>query len=252
MKKSKYTKIILLIIILVIAVFVVDLAFCLNRGYGFLRTTFRIDTELSNRSWRNMHPIIDYLEECHNRMPYSSEDPNAHMFPTAEVIAQNVSGIQLFHEQPYKNMGVWILENSAKKDTFLYTQASILENPMSVDDPNYFATVIMCDLAEREISIGIYRPYGKLPKFVIEKLKHEYWTCWTSLGVFAHFISNYPPVPGAVLMAELEVVGQSSEDYIKINNQSDIKCYYPESVVPVVKMIYPNLKIPENIILKGL
>lgn len=229
---KKHVKIIIYVIVLILLVPMIDLIICLNRGYGFLGTTYRME-RLYQKSYQNMRPIVNYISD------YYSNTPDVKTWPKAELISQDIENIQLCDKQPYKNMNVWIIKNTPKKDKFLYTPISISENPELLNDPNYLATVIICDYAEREQPEGSYHPYDGVPEFVIKKQQPEYWACWTSLGAFLNYTSDSPPIPGAILITSSG----------RLEN-SDISCYYPEKLVPTVKAIYPNLEITNDKIFK--
>jgi len=89
-------------------------------------------------------------------------------------------------------------------------------------------------MAKWEGPSGVYHPYKKYPKFVLDYLDGEKWTCETTGGVI-QAKSALPPIPGA---RPIDVDDPGA--YI-----TSVRWYYSEEIKVALKAIYPNVEIPD-------
>jgi hypothetical protein len=225
MKKWKLS--ILYLLIIIGAIFVIEITVSMTRGYGLFGTIERI---------RLKEPVWDAMRELSDVSSYSlkhwQSDVNGieELWPDPQKMAQELPFWQLNDIQPYSKFNIWVLESAANGINYLYSPLSNINRK----DPDPF-TIVSCTMAKREEPKGLYHPYKKYPKNVMKYFGGEKWVCLLKDGSCAMLRSPIPPIPNAIVVFD--------------NQIKPIKICYPKNILPSLKAIYPNLEVPKEAIL---
>jgi len=206
-----------------------------KRGYGFVLLRRGGDP------WVGVSPVLDRLFEfC-----------NAHggALTPAQQVPEIVPGLVLDANQPYRSYGIYILRTLETDQWFLYssnissnsfTEKDFEDRGISTKDA-LVLPVCMCVMATREVSRGQYRAYHEYPPSLAREIGEQAWRTWFFLSPappeVGRIESTIPPVPGCVAL-----------DCIVREEKS--KFYYPEEILPQLRTIYPNVQVPEELILR--
>ncbi len=227
MRIVKLLKRVFIFVISTIAILlIIEIGTAMTRGYGFF-TTSRI--RLKNINFKAMLDL-DLLNKYSNTY---WENTQKEVRPSIKDIDGNIPKLCVSKNQPYKNYDIWILESKSSGLKYLY-------KPFPFDWSNRHMSgnfIISCAAAVREEPKGIYHPYKKYPEFVLKELGGERWACYCNSTATMGIKSDIPPIPGAFF-------GNGTEKY------GEEKIYYPKSLLPVMKAIYPNAVIPPDQIIK--
>ena len=227
------------VFVLFVLVAIVEFGTSLIRGYGFFGAIGRMSTPYNGPAV-DLRGVVKYCQELFTTIPSTTQAK----WPPASEIEENVPTLQLCVDQPYEEFGIWTFESIARRANYLYAPLLAVEHEVFWDDPNYLGIVTMCTMANWEGPTGIYHPYRRYPNFVMKHIENEFggekWTSLLSDPLLVHVKSDLPPVPGAILFVEES--GKSS--------LTTVSCHYEKKMLPVLRAIYPNLKVPVDAILK--
>ncbi len=170
-------------------------------------------------------------------------------WPAAETLAENIPDLMLDSNQPYRLYEIYVLRTLKTKQWFLYSTetssdfltASDLEGAGVPSRGAMLHPVVMCVMGTHEVAPGEYRPYNEYPAALVRIIGEEAWITWVCLSanglLTGFFQSAIPPVPGCIAL-----------EYVSKPERS--KFYYPEAVLPKLRAIYPNVQVPEELILR--
>lgn len=228
--------------LLILSLVAIELITSVYRGYGYIGAITRLpapDREMND----DLKPFAVYIER---RLDNITRDDAT--WPMPEKIAENVSKIRLSDEQPYRQDHIWVFSAADGSRRYLYSPLRGVFN--NVDDvsrvlfnrePGFLGLVVFCNMAQWQGPAGRYHPFKKYPKFVREAYERDYggerWLCYLSATGLQSVKSELPPVPGTIVLAQDD------------NSARSWRCLYPKDIVPTVKKLYPNLKIPEEAII---
>jgi hypothetical protein len=99
----------------------------------------------------------------------------------------------------------------------------------------YLSQIVICPMAKRRDSKGVYHFYGDYPKHVLKYIGQEYWQCFTADGG-GGVKSEFPPMPKAI--------------YDRFDSNEEWQVKIPDYLIPLAKEIYPDSNIPSNMIIK--
>ena len=216
------------------SVIIAELATSLIRGYGFFTVTRFTMSQPYHKSIRDLRKVAKYCKKHFAEIPRTAPG----RWPEPTKIDENVDTVRLAESQPYKKFDIWIFESVSHHGRYLYSPLPARGHEFFFwNDPNYIGIVTMCNMAKREFPLGVYHPYKKYPKFVLDYLEGERWACWTSTPSLMPIRTDLPPVPGAII-------------FFTEHTGGPLKCRYEKKILPVVKTIYPNLEIPPEAILE--
>jgi hypothetical protein len=188
------------------------------RGYGFVFAIER--TRIKEPKWiasEELGKFTSYL----SRYRHTATEQQQKYFPDANTIANNFSSWRLADTQHFRNFNIWVFQSIKNDITFLY-------KPLPATTELPVNTIVCCTMAKYESPVGVYRPYPKLPKFVMNYFGGEKWFCMRMDLACFDVDSKFPPIPGAILNLE-----GPSKQTIK----------YPKSVLSSLKAIYPNAQV---------
>jgi len=183
------------------------------------------------------------------------KDPKKKL-PDPRALANSLENTVFPEDQPYEKFGIYIISSPKTKLKYLYSPDVIrsasnydsFEKNIHDEYDCYAGQIIMCPLGILEKANGIYQPYNDYPRWSVGCLSPDDWKRWF---FFLEYDSNYynhysqsdvPPIPGCIAIWQ-----RPDGDFPK----SRCGFFYPESILPAFKAIYPSSNIPEENILKG-
>jgi hypothetical protein len=211
-----------------------------KNGYSFLAPRPNAPFSTSCHVFDNMYDV--YVKSFKSR---DVNDYNLPKWPTAKILADQMSGVIFSNNQPYSDFGIFILVTKIDGNRFLYSpdryQYEVKQLPKVHGS---LLSIIACVMADREVDTGHYEPYHDYPLKLKKEIGFDAWKTWYFIGVdgqgdqFCYYVkSDIPPIPGCLVYTGAEV---------DPNNQ---KVYYPREILPVLKAIYSNLEVPKEAIL---
>jgi hypothetical protein len=232
-------KIILGLLVFCMVAVTIEVGTSLIRGYGFVGTIGRM-SQPYNEPADDLRAVIKYCDDYYAEKIKHVSSSDEIRWPEPNEIAAHVTTLRLAMEQPYKKFGISLFQCTSHNCQYLYAPRSTKEHDVYWDDPNYYGVVIMCTLSKWEAPPGVYHPYKKYPKFVRDYIEDEMggerWNCWISTIGFTAVGTDLPPVPGAILF--------------DAGRYSPRKSRYDKKMIPAIKAIYPNLKVPDGAIIE--
>lgn len=177
--------------------------------------------------------------------------------PTEEL-ARQTPAISLPDRQPYRGYGVSVLKSENMGQCFLYSPAKLIDQdrlvhiqhflPASFEDEKsvfharFAGIVMLCPLADRKDPDGKYYSCAEYPPSIKNQIPAKAWHEWCLIydfegeGSVRHVNSHTPPVPGCIV-------------YIDQTNPENNGFYYPQELLPTLRAIYPDLRVPQEAIL---
>jgi hypothetical protein len=175
-----------------------------------------------------------------------------------DELARQTPAIAVPEEQPYREFGIYVLKSEDIGQRFLYSPVKLIDEdrllqiqhllPSSFTDEKSmfharFACIVMlCPLAKRKDADGKYYSSAEYPPSIKKQVPAKAWQEWCLIldddgeGSARCVNSDIPPVPGCIA-------------YINQMNPEDNRFYYPWELLPALRAIYPDLRIPQEAIL---
>jgi hypothetical protein len=210
--------------------YAIEVGTSIIRGYGFFWEVER--TRLIDPVWV-AYKELSYISRGAGKYWHSSQEWE--LWPPPEEITKNVSSLRVSKEQPYSRFGIWIFESESQDLKYFYSPLSTTDYPTQVEQ-RMCSAIVCCDRAKREGSRGNYHPYKEYPPFVLDAFGGEKWVCLVKTQAVEMVKSDVPPIPGAIVVYD--------------SNVKPKEIYYPRAVLPAIRNIYPDVKIPEERILQ--
>jgi hypothetical protein len=213
--------------------YAIEVGTSIIRGYGFFWEVER--TRLIEPVWVP-YKELSYVSRYAGNYWRSSQ--TSELWPPPEEITKNVSSLRVSKEQPYSRFGIWIFESVSQDLKYLYSPLSTTDYTTYTTqvEQRMCETIVCCDIAKRERPKGNYHPYKEYPPFVLDKFGGEKWVCLVKNQAVDMVKSEVPPIPGAIVVYD--------------SNVKPKEIYYPRAVLPALRSIYPDVKIPEERILQ--
>ena len=209
------------------------------RGYGLVclgRPAAPFD-RARNMLWEIKEFCLKYLPEHEG------------VWPDPETLVANIPDLVLDKEQPYKDIGIYVLKTEITNQWFLYSDSIAKSKDMPpfgiIHGGKYkwiVYTIAVCVMSTREVGPDMYRPYNDYPKALVEILGEDAWKTWYLLTRGENLVfcvkSTIPPVPGCYSIDKIPG---------KIYDTGEF--YYTKDTLAALKAIYPNVQVPKEQIL---
>jgi len=211
-----------------VVAFLLAINVCLTftRGYGFLHEvgSFFPYPRFQSQGW------ISSIGSVVEGIPYIDR------YPDISQIKQHLKSneMNLSDTQPYDDIDIYIInckDKQVKKTyQFLYQSTAIPEFH-NQGGGFYWSTIYVASLGRWSPNKEKYVSYPSYPIKIEEQLKN-YW-CYSGYYVYGEIEGDLPPIPGCIAVKDKD-------------NKKTI--YYPPSILPAFKEIYPNIEVPKELI----
>lgn len=234
MKTVKWKHLFLLVLVSVVGFLFIEIGVSIIRGYGFFWSLGHLKSPLSS-TFDDARRIIEYVDKEWDW------EKNSETFPSAEHIVQAapyLDHLEMSEIQPYREFNIWVIQSRSNNNQYLYSPLSaIIDVSLTrrVGSDRSYRKILFCNKAKWEGPEGQYHSYKKYPRFVQKDLGIEKWGCVKTSVSYSAVPSEFPPVPGALVVFD--------------DHLSPDKVLYPSEVLPALKAIYPNVEVPDELIL---
>ena len=174
---------------------------------------FGHNLDLYLNDYRGQWPSIEDVLTISHRLDSPQELPEGGFFP---------HNVYYPEEQLLEHDSIYIFKHKTRPEIYLVTNKVDEQNV-----PEGYAMIYACSAALKE------KPKGRYWAHKAEDFQN-YWvvnTICKGANETEEFRSSLPPFPGCLF-------------------GPDKKVYYPASILPVIKEYYPNLQLPEEMILR--